>query len=99
MARIVNIDRLLFCEGDAQSATPRGKGAGWVVRTSDLRVAASAAQARQIGHELETGLWHAIPAGVRVRIEREYRILRRKGIASLFHRTVGRLPRSLRSWA
>ncbi|KRB57068.1 hypothetical protein ASE04_28630 [Rhizobium sp. Root708] len=92
----MNIDRLMFCELDAQSATLPVKGAGWVVRTSDLRISASAGQAKQASDDNDSGVWQAVPTGLRVRIEHEYRILRRKGISSLFRRGVACLPRSLR---
>lgn len=94
MAKITRIDRLMFCENEP--AAPHAKGAGWVVRTSDLRISALAPQFLPTGSEGEPGFLQAVLSTVRTPIEREYRILRRKGIVSTLRRVVGPWLRSAR---
>ncbi len=93
MAKIISVERLVFCGGDEKSTLT--KGAGWVVRTSDLRVCDTAGQGVQ-SVKRERGLSLQILSTVRNRFDRKYRILRRKGVAEICQRTVASLSRSLR---
>lgn len=94
MAKIIRVERLVFCGGDEKSTLT--KGAGWVVRTSDLRVCDVAGQDGRYSAKRDRGLSLQILSSVRKRIDRKYRILRRKGVASIWQRMVASLSRSLR---
>lgn len=97
MARIVRIDRLEFCKDEAELASAQAKGAGWVVRSSELRISAPAIKVRQACYERAPGHWIAtITAITRGWAEREYRILRRKGVRLRLRRGIDALAQSLR---
>lgn len=97
MTRIIRFERLVFCKDDVQLASADAKGAGWVVRTSELRIHAPAVQVRLPCHEGMSGNWiAAITASAVGRAQREYRILRRKGVRSSVSRSIDALAQSLR---
>lgn len=97
MAKIIRIARLDFCQDDAQLASAEAKGAGWVIRTSELRIFAPTDQIRQLDIEAVSGHWiAAITKSARAWVEREYRILRRKGVRSGLRRSIDAVAQSLR---
>lgn len=95
MTKIIRIERLIFCCGDERSTLR--KGAGWVVRTSDLRISDTADQISHLSRRGHRDVTLTIFPGLRTLIEREYRMLRRKGVVSAYQRVVAALSQSFRS--
>ncbi len=93
MAKITRIERLVFGENDAQAE----KGAGWVTRTCDLRISKKTTPDFTNRQASIRGL--ASRRGAPSFIERKYRTLRRKGLASVFQRIAGSLHGSFRPFA
>ncbi len=93
MAKIIKIERLTRCESDTAPTTSPTKGAGIVVRSSELRSSAPI-EHLPAGYEIRLGL--AVADRVRDRLARERRLLRRKGIFSVYGRVVSSLPRTMR---
>ncbi len=97
MTRIIKIERLMRCEGAPASLPSATKGAGIVMRSSELRTAALIEHHLPAGYGIRSGL--AVFDVVRARLERERRLVCRKGILSVFRGVTTRLPRTLRSRA
>lgn len=99
MTRIIKIERLMRCEGASASMPSPTKGAGIALRNSELRAAAPIEHYLPAGCGIRSGL--ALVDVVRTRLGRERRLVRRKGILSVFRGVVTRLPRTwrLRAWS
>ncbi len=97
MTRIIKIERLMRCEGASASMPSPTKGAGIALRNSELRTAAPIEHYLPAGYGIRYGL--AVIDVVRTRLERERRLVCRKGIFSMFRGVVTRLPRTWRSRA
>lgn len=97
MAKVIRIARLDFCQDGAQLASAEAKGAGWVVRTSELRISAPTDQVRKPRNDGGAGYWiAAVATSARAWVEREYRILRRKAVRSGWKRSIDAAAQALR---
>jgi len=79
MGKIVSFERLTFCADNTDAVTSEIKGAGWVVRSSDLQISVPAMRFQARRYDLGRSIWYALLKTPRTRIQRVRRLLQRKG--------------------
>ena len=79
MGKIVSFERLTFCADNTDAVTSEIKGAGWVVRSSELQISVPAMPSQARRYDLAPSIWYALLKTPTTRIQRVRRLLQRKG--------------------
>ena len=79
MGKIVSFERLIFCADNTDAVTSEIKGAGWVVRSSELQISVPAMPSQASRYDLGRSIWYALLKTPTTRIQRVRRLLQRKG--------------------